>query len=215
MKEINYKIHFDLGHGTIEIEGSEKFVIEQFEPLKKLLLESKGMADVKPGRKRKTKTKVSRRVSIKKEVDLKASGKTPSLLKFYDQARRPTFLSRSLLFLYYLKNIKGHEKINTAHLKACYNAVKATQPSNIYQNVIVGGGKKNWVDVSDTKDLKLTTAGAEEVEKVLLAPEKRATKKKKAKPARKKTRARKKAASAKKKEISARKRTAKVKKAAV
>jgi len=207
MKETNCKIHLDLGQGTIEIEGSEKFVIEQFEPLKKLVLEAKGMAEEKPGRKRKTKAKVSRRVSIKKEIDIKSSGETPSLLKFYDQARRPTFLARSLLFLYYLKNIKGHEKINTAHIKACYDAVKATHPSNIYQNVIVGGGKKNWVDVSDTKDLKLTTKGLEEVEKVLLAPEKRVARKKKAKPTQKKTRAGKKG-------VSARKRTVKANKAA-
>ncbi len=110
MKEKSCKIHLDLSQGAIEIEGTEEFVTEQFEHLKKLLLGSKGLKDIKPAKKRKTKTKSSRRATIKKEIDLKASGGNPSLLEFYDKARRPTFLSRSLLFLYYLKNIKKHQK---------------------------------------------------------------------------------------------------------
>ncbi len=207
MKEKYCKIHLDLNQGTIDVEGSEEFVIEHFENLKKVLLDSKGIEE-KPRTKTKTSARASRRALIKKEIDLKASGDVPSLLEFYDKARRPTFLARSILFLYYLKNLKKHEKITTAYIKTCYDAVKASPPSNIYQNVIVGGGKKNWVDVSDTKDLELTPTGMEEVEKVLLVPEKRATRKKEQPPnQKKKTRTRKKAASPKK--VSRRRSTAK------
>lgn len=198
MKEKSCRIHLDLSQGAVEVEGPEEFVTAQFESLKKLLLNSGGL-EQKPTGKKIINARVSRRSAIKKEIDLKASANTPSLLEFYDKARRPTFLARSILFLYYLKNVKKQEKITTAYIKACYDVVKASPPSNIYQNVIVGGGKKSWVDTSNTKDLKLTPAGIEEVEKNLLAPEKRVSRKKeKTPPLKKKARTRKKAVSAKK-----------------
>ena len=71
----------------------------------------------------------------------------------------------------------------------------------------IGDSFDDWAgDVSNTKDLKLTPAGIEEVKKNLLAPEKRATKKT-AKPARrKKARAKKRGASTIKKKTTAAKR---------
>jgi hypothetical protein len=146
----NVKVKIDKNMGVIEVEGSETFVkemIEKYSPLI-LTLDKKPDKPLKPtepvkpdaGKRRKPSSTSIEAV----EIDLSAGTDYPSLKDFYTTKNPGSFLEKTTLFTYYLKQYKNIEEATPGHLLTCYRSVGSELPKIIPQGIL-NAKQKGWL----------------------------------------------------------------------
>jgi hypothetical protein len=72
---------------------------------------------------------------------------------------------RNLVFLYFLQHNMGIEAITQDHVFTCYRDIPGIKvPVAMRQSLIETDQKRNWIDVADPDDLKVTVHGVNHLE---------------------------------------------------
>lgn len=179
------KLHINLNQGLVEAEGSEEFVLKVYNdfkdrigsapsilqntgqqnyPLASITTQHNAEKSVAPkkepankvaGTKKKSAAKG---YSLCKDLNLYAEGQKPSLKDFIEKYSTDSNMPRYLLFTYYLKEIKGVEKVGINHIYTCFKNLGLKIP-NIEQGLRDTSFRKGWLDNSNSEDLQIPVAG--------------------------------------------------------
>lgn len=173
------KLKVDVFTGLLEVEGSEEFVRLIYEDFKdRLISKSGGPEEVQPApepeksnpKTTKLKKSPSNGASVSKarpkkapeflkNLDLSGPGDSPSLKVFFSSYEHKTNYERNLIFVHYLKEILGIEKVNLDHVFTCYRNVGQKIPKALEQSLRDTSKDKGWVDIDDLEDIKVPVAG--------------------------------------------------------
>lgn len=149
------KAKINLKEGTIELEGSEAFVIKQLETFTK---EMKGFkpetdqgrgseTDTTGSRKRRKRVAKTPRIVAAISLDLKQKGEKPALKDFYKQKAPTTDMERVTIFAYYLKKYLSIDKTEAGHVVSCCKEVHCRIPADIPQTFYNAQQHHAWVKV--------------------------------------------------------------------
>ncbi|MGA3059591.1 MAG: hypothetical protein ABSD92_04390 [Candidatus Bathyarchaeia archaeon] len=171
------KAKINLKEGTIELEGSEDFVIKQLESFQKQMQEvkiSKPQEDLKQENSNtKTVTPLPKKKTVKVfpqmvapiPLDLKAKDGKPSLREFFDEKKPKTQQEEITVFAYYLKHHLNINDMQTGHVISCCTEVKCRKPVNMLSSFKNIQHYKGWVDVgAGGESASITTSGENLVE---------------------------------------------------
>jgi len=189
------KLKIDLNQGLLEIEGSEEFVRDLYDDFKDILKtrpqsastisptlgtvnatrseqpSTKAKPAPKPKSKAKAKSKSSTDTTGKflKDLNLMGDESSQSLRDFYGVYDAKTNFERTLIFVYYLENIRGISSININHIYTCYRDIGGLKiPGHLKQNLLDTSFKKGWLDTADMEDIKVPVMGVNYIEHDLL-----------------------------------------------
>lgn len=173
------KIRIDISSGIVEAEGSEPFVKAIYDDFKDRLSKNASRAGKKPEGHMKaatataTKPRSSGKGSGNKvvdDLDLHGDAKTTTLRDFFSSYSPRTNLERSLLFVYYLVQIRKIENVSVNYVYTCYRHISGLKvPGNLKQN-IYDAGHKGWLVTKSLDDLSVAVAGINHVEHDLPKP---------------------------------------------
>lgn len=86
---------------------------------------------------------------------------------FIEKYNADSNMPRYLLFTYYLKEIKGVEKVGINHIYTCFKNLGLKIP-NIEQGLRDTSFRKGWLDNSKSEDLQIPVAGENAVDHELV-----------------------------------------------
>lgn len=176
------KLHIDVVHGTIDVDGDTDFVKQVYSDFRATLLsrlqtstESTG-DDEKgkqkpPGKSAPPKPKKPTiRKRVKKEVDasgidpdhpkLDKSLDTSGLAKFYSQFEPKNNAEKILIFTKFLTEELGIESPNTDHYYTCYSHLKERIPKVFAQAFRDAHGRSyGYIDYKSPSDISITIIG--------------------------------------------------------
>lgn len=151
MSNIVAKIKIDKNLGIIEVEGTEIFVKEMIEKYGTLILTSVKKPDIPPkappeqGKPEGVKRRKPATVSVEAvEIDLNSGANYSSLKDFYNTKQPESFIEKTTLFTYYLKQFKEIQEATPGHLLTCYRSVGSKLPKNIPQTIL-DAKQKGWL----------------------------------------------------------------------
>lgn len=98
-----------------------------------------------------------------KDINFRPEGK-PSLRAFVDEKQATTNNDRNLLIVYYFENILEQDQIGVAEVLAGYDEIGCKPPSIPDNSLMVTASQKKWLDTSDTKKIRTTHKGRNQVE---------------------------------------------------
>lgn len=176
------KLHINIDQGILEVEGEEKFVRDIYENFKAEFLKGHdvlGSAVIPPTKIKKAaknkkthKNKSDKNSSKKKQVntipnepkidktlDLSGIKDAPSLRDFVNLYQPKTNLERNVVFIEYLKDKIGLEKVTMNHVWTCYDGLKLKLPVNMKQSLYDTSSSKAWINVPSLADLSLSVQG--------------------------------------------------------
>lgn len=158
------KLRIDLTQGTLDVEGSEPFVREIYREFKDRL-DGIGPKERKNGTERRNKRspESKSRGNGKKEVrqvkDLNLEPtERPSLRKIYRSYKKLTRNEKFLVYLVYLKDNLGIERVTADHIYTCMKAVGDKVPQTLRQILSNSKNKTGWFDIRDGT-IELTRRG--------------------------------------------------------
>ncbi|MDK9556839.1 hypothetical protein QQF73_04310 [Marinobacter sp. M216] len=173
------KLKIDISTGFLEVEGSEEFVKLIYEDFKDRWV-SKSTApeevqttpESEESKPKTTKAKKSssngaspskakpkKAPEFLKNLDLSGPGDSPSLKDFFSSYEHKTNYERNLIFVHYLKEILGIEKVTLDHVFTCYRNVGQKIPKALEQSLRDTSKDRGWVDIDDLEDIKVPVAG--------------------------------------------------------
>lgn len=189
------KLKIDFNQGLLEVEGSEGLVREIYNDFKDALKSRPQSAPVtttvldgasttqseessseaksspnpkskaKPKAKAKSKSSTDTTGTLLKDLNLMSEGSSESLRDFYGKYEVKTNLERTLIFVYYLQQIRGIEGININHIFTCYRNIDGLKiPGHLKQNILDTSSKKGWLDTADMEDIKVPVTGVNYIE---------------------------------------------------
>jgi len=175
MSEAPAKIRINQKEGTIEVEGSEEFVLKILQEHRELFISTKADKTTFPKKGRKLKKSESLEVRPKRkrqsptieaiDVDLSAGEGYPSLKDFYNEKKPKSFLEKTTLFTYYLTEYKGIDEVSPGHLLTCYRGVNSKLPKNIPQTILDAKNDKGWLTADSSSSVaKISNLGINLVE---------------------------------------------------
>ena len=185
------KLHINLNQGLIEAEGSEEFVLTVYRDFKDKVANSPNISQSpkqqnqspqsvtmqhqtehrtkttkKPANKTGKKA-ASKGYTLCKDLNLYSEGDKPSLKDFMDGYNADSNMPRYLLCVYYLKEVKGIEKVGINEIYTCFKNLNLKIP-NIEQGLRDTASRKGWLDTSDSEDLQIPVAGENAVDHELV-----------------------------------------------
>lgn len=102
--------------------------------------------------------------SVVKSLDL-VNGPGGRLRDFYNQYEVKTNFERNLIFLYFLQQKMGRTGITQDEVFTCYRDIPGIKaPVALRQGLLDTDQKRNWIDVADPNDLKVTVHGVNHLE---------------------------------------------------
>lgn len=183
------KLKIDINQGLLEVEGSEELVREIYSDFKDILktrphgapvaavMDDANISAVQPSGTVKTKSKPKPKVNAKsksssditgtllKDLNLMNDGSTESLRDFFRKYEAKTNLERTLIFVYYLEQLRGISGININHVFTCYRNIDGLKiPGHLKQNIADTSSKKRWLDTTDMEDIKVPVTGVNYIE---------------------------------------------------
>jgi hypothetical protein len=190
---MNSKLHINLTQGILEVEGDADFVRAIYDDFKDKLStivkaqESQEQPDlvkkteklipskasnsnkdtVKDVPVAKKKAALSKMPTFNKNLNLFKEGNKPNLKDFMVGYNASSNLSQNLLFVYYLKEIKGLKTVGVDDIYTCYKNMGLKIPS-VKQSLLNTAFQKGWLDTQSLGDLKITIAGENAVSHELL-----------------------------------------------
>lgn len=158
------KLRIDLTQGTLDVEGSEPFVREIYREFKDRL-DGIGSKERKNGTERRNKkgTGGNSKANGKKEVrsvkglNLEPT-EGPSLREVYRSYKKLTRNEKFLVYLVYLKDNLGTEKVTADHIYTCMKAVGDKVPQTLRQILSNSKNKTGWFDIRNGT-IELTQRG--------------------------------------------------------
>jgi hypothetical protein len=181
---MNSKIHINLTQGILEVEGDADFVRSIYDdfkskmPLKpsipaitgvqsmvnveKPLLTTSNSNKERAASKSSTATKKkvnSKTPTLNKNLNLFKEGDKPSLKDFMSGYKAKTDMARNLLFVHYLREIKGLENIGVDEIYTCYKNMGLKIPKDIQQSLLNTAFSKGWLDTASLSNITITVAG--------------------------------------------------------
>lgn len=179
------KLRIDLFSGTLEVDGDEEFVRSVYGDFKDQLLaiqKRQGSTPVPPkaagtpvtttaapapaGKETRQPARRRARISLSlvKELDLTDIANDFSLQDFYAAKGPQTAMESNVVFVYYLQQIAGVERIGVNHIYTCYKHMGIKYPNALKQSLADTSSRKNWLNTSSFEDIRLDTAGENYVE---------------------------------------------------
>lgn len=129
---------------------------------------------IEPKRKSIVKAKKSTDVSgqLLKDLNLMQEGEVEGLREFYKRYIAKNNFEKTLIFAYYLQNVKGIENININHIFTCYRHIPSIKvPNHLKQNLFDIAHRKGWLDTSNIESIKVSISGMNYLEHDLLLSE--------------------------------------------
>jgi hypothetical protein len=175
------KLQIDLSRGLIEVEGDVAFVKEVYNDFKNRVGKPSGgssaghpphggsvkqdasKADAKPSKTKSAKGKSKGRGKIDydgkldKTLDLYGENGKPSLKEYLKGYSAGAFTKKNVVFIQYLLNHVGVEKINVDHIYTCHHEVGRI-PTALRQS-LYDASHAGLIDFSDSDDIKLAIKG--------------------------------------------------------
>ena len=109
-------------------------------------------------KKTKSASKTKTNFSIVKDLNLKPEeGK--SFQDFVNTKLPKTGYEKSLVAVYYLKEILGIKNISVNHVFTCYKDANWRVPADLYNNLAKTASSHGWIDTSNMDDIRVTTQG--------------------------------------------------------
>lgn len=193
---MNYKLHIDISKGLIEAEGDKDFVMHVYEDFKDSVAKAKTLAQEVPlftpqqdgvgklaapekdkndpiqnNSKKKAKVSKSSQPSLNKNLNIYEENGKPSLANFLKKYKASSSNAYNLLFVYYLREIKGIEQVGINEIYTCYKHTDGVKiPTNIKQS-LWNCAHKGWLDTSSTENVTITIAGENAVSHELIVKE--------------------------------------------
>ena len=157
--------------GTIEVTGSEEFVSKMLQEHKELFLTrintsiKKGpeKVELKPTDEKTRRRRASQPIEAV-DIDLSAGDSYHSLIDFYNEKKPKSFIEKTTLFTYYLKENKSIDEITPSHLITCYRAVGSILPKNLPQTILDAKQKGLMTGDSGTALAKISNIGINLIE---------------------------------------------------
>jgi len=176
--KMDAKLKIDLTQGILEVEGSEKLVIEIYNDFKQNLSLKLQVRDSHApslsvnGKKENTKDQSKEQIkpkhkssstiktpSLVKDLDLLGKGKASSLKDFVNSYSPKSGMEWNLLFVYYLQKILEISAISINHVYTCYKHVNTKSPNNIYQSLIDTARRKGYINTDSIDAITVTIVG--------------------------------------------------------
>jgi hypothetical protein len=126
---------------------------------------SKAKPKAKAKAKAKSKSSTDTTGTLLKDLNLMNEGSSESLRDFYGKYEVKTNLERTLIFVYYLDQVRGIVGININHIFTCYRNIDGLKiPGHLKQNLLDTSSKKGWLDTADMDDIKVPVTGVNYIE---------------------------------------------------
>lgn len=93
-----------------------------------------------------------------KDINFRPEGK-PSLREFAEEKKPDTLHEKNAVLVYYLEEILGIAAIGVGHVLAAYAECGWRSPAMPDNYLMVTACRKNWLDTSDMKAIKITYQG--------------------------------------------------------
>jgi hypothetical protein len=93
-----------------------------------------------------------------KDLNLHPTGKT-ALAEYAPAAQATSMDERSLVAVYYLKEVVGVEAVTVDHVFTCFKSMQWKLPSNLANSLQVVASRKGWLDTRAMQDIKVTSQG--------------------------------------------------------
>lgn len=177
-----YKIHIDLHHGLLEVEGTEEFVRGIYDEFKTELpnltnlfnqsvgkisnenaTSATGHKTLKRSKKRVTEKKEKRSVAgqpkVDRSLDLSGNETVPSLKNYLERYQPKTNVERNLVFVSYLEEQIELDSITIDHVWTCYYYSDLKFPGNLKQSLYDTSFVKSWINTISLDDLSLSVHG--------------------------------------------------------
>ncbi|TPM91621.1 hypothetical protein [Mesorhizobium sp. B2-1-3A] len=120
------------------------------------------------GQSGKRKTKRSKSTpKLLKDIDLHPKGK-PSAADFANEKQPTNTMLKSVVAVYYFRDILGVEKVSTDHVYTYFKAVGWPVPADV-PNTLQRAGTEGWLDTADSQAILITTTGENLIEHQLPA----------------------------------------------
>lgn len=182
-----FSVEMVLPDGSFKASGTRAFIAEQFARFNEMLAvkprtqksRTKKPRTQKP---RAQKTQVQKpgtpkrrrgrpRTKPKREnlppLDLKGTNDIKSLKAYVKGAKLRSNYERCTLYLYYLQRIRGRKTVVHEEISDCFRHLDIKPPANIQVCLSEAKRKYKYVDMPGNGTVKLSTAGANLVEKKL------------------------------------------------
>lgn len=172
------KLRIDLSQGIIDIEGEDQFVREIYADFKDSLMSKAGNQDRnsdastsvtsastttvssrKPSSRNKTKKELSGSDVDPDHPKLDKTLDTSGLSEFYGRYKPSNHPEKILLFVKFLADELGVEKVNTDHVYTCYMSVKERLPKAFAQSFRDAHGRNYGFIEYGGADVSVTIAG--------------------------------------------------------
>jgi len=179
------KVKINIHEGSIEIEGSQKFVEDHWDELKAYLEKqtsfSQKISTDKPSQNKPSQNKPSqnkpsqnkpkssgeKQRTAKKSssiplisVDVKKTEKKPSLKELYDEKKPTTDMEIVTLFAFYLKTHLKINDIELGHASFCYTMINKKRPKSLLDTFRNAQRNRAWIERGSTPNsFTISTAG--------------------------------------------------------
>jgi len=123
--------------------------------------EAKEMDNSTEKKKRGGNTTRSKRLN---GIDFYPEGKD-SLETFFKKYATKNDYERIFLFVYYMKEVIEIDAISYNHIFTCFEALNLKTPLNVPQITRNSASDRGWIDLSDSKNIEVTTNGKNQIRK--------------------------------------------------
>lgn len=156
------KLRIDLTQGTLDVEGTERFVKDIYKEFKERLdgtgtrRKSSGPGK-KRGRKKTRKSAGASKPQLVKDLNLSPQGKQ-SLKDFYKSFKKLSRNEKFLVYVVYLKDVLKLEQVTADHIFTCMKEVGDKTPATLKQIISNAKAKTGWFQ-SKSGNITYTDAG--------------------------------------------------------
>jgi len=183
-----FSVEIDLSARSWKATGTREFIEEQFTRFNDMLAAQPKTRTAKPkARKARSKTratKIKTRTAKSKKrgrprsklklksaqpLELKGGEGVKSLKDYVKEAKVHSNYERCTLYLYYLQRIAGRKTVLHEEIGECFRHLGLKAPANIQVCLSEAKRKYKYVDMPGNGTVRLTTTGANLVEKKLFA----------------------------------------------
>lgn len=155
----------DEGRSAPETSGGAEVADSSGEPRKQRVAKKRETKATAANSSKAKKNKLGA-IPVDETVDLSPSG-GKSFPDFAAEKTPTTQQDRSMVIIYWLRNIGTVEKSGVTQIFTCYKKMGWKAPADPRNQLQVLAARKQWLDTSDMDDVRLTHSGSQHVEHAL------------------------------------------------
>ncbi|MCK4594535.1 hypothetical protein KAU45_08535 [bacterium] len=177
-----FSVEMDLTARSLKVSGTRDFIDEQFARFNEMLAVKPRTKKPQTKKSRAVKPRVGKSLTPKRRrgrprmkpkranlppLDLKGTNDIKSLKAYVKGAKLRSNYERCTLYLYYLQRIRSRKTVVHEEISDCFRHLGIKPPANIQVCLSEAKRKYKYVDMPGNGTVKLSTAGANLVEKKL------------------------------------------------